>query len=114
MEAASILLIWLRCHENRLMNIRVELFSLLTWIKSLQTMFLQCIDQNAVRHFNSIVQSNEVCVVAFELFCWNGAESAVEIVDGFNEVAGETLDRKVFCCFCFAGGAFLQVAEVGY
>jgi hypothetical protein len=113
-EADSILLLWLRCHENRLVNVGVELLASLAGVESLQTVLLQCVDQDAISHLDAVVQSNQIGVsVWLELVSWHGAKSTVEVVDGFYEVAGEALDGEVFRGLCFAGCAFLEVAEVG-
>jgi hypothetical protein len=112
MKANSILLIRLRRLKHGLMHIGVEFLGRLAGIKSFQAMFLQRADQDAVGHFDAVVQGGQVGVVR-ELFGGNGADGAVEVVDGFNEVARETLDREVFGALDLALCALLEVAEVG-
>jgi len=107
MEANAIRLVGLWRHEDGLMNIRIELLATFARVESLEPMFLQRIDQYAVRHFNAVMQRNQVRVVRLEFFGGNGAEGAVEVVDGFDEVAGEALDGEVLCGLGLALGAFL-------
>ena len=96
------------------MHIRIEFLAALTGVESLQTVFLQRADQYRVCHFDAVVQGNEVDVsVCFEFVGGHGAEGAVEVVDGLDEVAGKALDGEVFCALDFALCALLQVAEVG-
>jgi hypothetical protein len=60
------------------------------------------------------MQRNEVGVATCGELLWrNSIQGAVEVVDGLDEVAGESLDGKVFGRGDFALGAVLQVAEVG-
>jgi hypothetical protein len=115
METASILLVGLRRLEYGLMHIRVKLLSRLTWVESLEAMFLERVDQDAVGHFDAVVQGNQVCIAIgrVQFLGRYGAEGAVQVVDGLDEVAGEALNGKVLCSLDFALGAFLQVAEVG-
>jgi hypothetical protein len=115
-ETAPILLIGLRRLENRLMHIWIKLLSRLTRIKSLQTMLLQCADQNAVSHLDAVVQGNEVGVSAVRVYLLgcNGVQCAVKVVDGLYQVACEALDGEVFCALDLAFCSLLEVAEVGY
>jgi hypothetical protein len=114
MEASPILLIRLWRLEHGLMHIGVKLFRRLTWVESLQTMLLECVNENAVGHLDTVMQRNKLGVVAFELFGGDGAQRAVKVIDRLDEIAGEALDGEVFCGVDFAFCAVLQVAEVGY
>jgi hypothetical protein len=76
--------------------------------------FLERGDQDAVGHFDAIVQRDQIRVAVGGEFLWrNGAQSAIQVVDGLDEVAGEALDGEVFCGCDFALCAVLQVTEVG-
>jgi hypothetical protein len=113
-EANAIFLIRLGRLEHGLMDIGVEFLARIAGIEALKSMLLQRANQDAVRHFDAVVQGDEVCVaVCLEFLGGHGAEGAVEVVDGLNEVAGETLDGEVLCSLSFAFCALLQVAEVG-
>lgn len=112
-EASSVLLVRLRRLEDRLVDVGVELLGRLAGVESLQTVLLQRVDEDGVGHLDAVVQGNEVGVIPLELLFWHGAKGAVEVVDGFYEVAGEALDGEVFSGLDFALGALLEVAEVG-
>jgi hypothetical protein len=112
-EASSILLVRLRRLENSLVDVGVKLLGCLTGVESLQAVLLQRVDEDGVSHLDAVVQGNEVGVVRLELLFWDGAEGAVEVVDGLYEIAGEALDGEVFCGLDLALGTFLEVAEVG-
>jgi hypothetical protein len=113
MKASPIHLIRLRRLEYRLMDIRIKLLALNTRVEAFKSVLLQSVDQDGVGHLDAVVQGNQVCVVALELFGGDGAQRAVEVVDGLDEVPGEALDGEVFCGLGFALCAFLEVAEVG-
>ena len=55
MEARPILLIRLRRHENRFVDIRIELLRALTWVEPLQTVLLECVDKDGVGHLDAVM-----------------------------------------------------------
>jgi len=112
-EASSVLLIRLRRLEDSLVDVGVELLGRLAGVESLQTVLLQRVDEDGVGHLDAVVQGNEVGVIPLELLFWHSAKGAVEVVDGFYEVAGKALDGEVFSGLDFALGALLEIAEVG-
>lgn len=112
-EDNVVLLARLGRHEDSLVDVGVELLALLGGIEALKAVLLQCVDQDAVGHFDALVQRGEVLIVAVELLGRNSAEGAVEVVDGLDEVAGKTLDGEVLSGLGLASCALLQVAEVG-
>jgi hypothetical protein len=114
-EANAIFLVRLGRLEHRLMHIRVELLARIAGVEALQPMLLQRANQNAIRHFDAVVQGDEVCVAVLflEFLSGHSAKGAIEVVDGFDEVTGKALDGKVLCSLGFAFCALLQVAEVG-
>lgn len=114
MEAGSVFLVWLGCLEDGLVDVGVKLLHLLAWVEALEAVLLQCVEEDGVGHLNAVVQRNQVGVIRLELLGGHGAEGAVQVVDGLDEVAGEALDGEVLCRLGFALGAFLEVAEVGY
>jgi hypothetical protein len=114
-EANAIFLIRLGRLEHGLMDIGVEFLARIAGIEALKSMLLQRANQDAVRHFDAVVQGDEVCVAVLflEFLSGHSAKGAIEVVDGFDEVAGKALDGKVLCSLGFAFCALLQVAEVG-
>lgn len=112
-EDGAVLLSWLRCHEHSLVDVGVELLAGLGGVEALKTVLLESVDQDTVGHLDALVQGDEVLVVALELLGGNGGEGAVEVVNGFDEIAGEALDGKVLGSLCLARCALLKVAEVG-
>lgn len=95
------------------MNVGVELLAALRGVEALETVLLQCSDQNAVSHLDALVKGGQVLVITIELLGRNGREGAVEVVDGLDKIAGEALDGEVLGGLCFARCALLEVAEVG-
>lgn len=95
------------------MSIRIERLS--DRINLLETMFLQRVEQYALRHLQPVVEVDEVLVVfhvGAGLF-GDGGQRAVEVVDAVDEVFGEFLDGEVTGCFLVALRAVLQITEVG-
>lgn len=113
MEADPILLVRLGRHKDGLVDIRIELFALGRGVEALEAVFLQRGDEDAVGHLDAVVQRDQVLVVGLELLGGDGAEGAVEVVDGLDKVAGEALDGEVLCALDFSFCAFLEIAEVG-
>jgi hypothetical protein len=114
-EANAVFLVRLGRLEHRLVHVRVELLARITGVEAFQPMLLQRANQNAICHFDAVVQGDEVCVAVLflEFLGGHSAKGAIEVVDGFDEVAGEALDGKVLCSLGFALCALLQIAEVG-
>jgi hypothetical protein len=114
-EANAIFLVRLRRLEHGLMDIRVELLARITGVEALEPMLLQRANQDAVCHFDAVVQGDEVyvSVLLLKLLSGHGAKGAIEVVDGFDEVTGEALDGEVLCGLGLAFCALLEVAEVG-
>lgn len=113
MKADTILLVWLGCLEDGLVNVGVKLLRGFRGVETLQSMLLERVDENGVGHPDAVVESDEVGVVRLELVLGDGAKGAVEVVDRLYEIASEALNGKVFCALDFALGALLEVAEVG-
>lgn len=113
-EAASILLVWLRRLEHGLVHIGVELLARLGGVEAFQTMLLQGGDQDGVSHLDAVVQGDEIRVIGLELLGSDCAEGTVEVIDRLDEIAGEALDGEVFGGLRLAFRTLLQVAEVGY
>jgi hypothetical protein len=59
------------------------------------------------------VESDEIRVGRGQFGCVDGAESAIEGIDGLNKVAGEVLESKVLSGLDLALSALLEVAVVG-
>lgn len=95
------------------MDVGVELLAGLRGVEALETVLLQCVDQDAVGHLDALVQGSQVLVISLELLGGDGGEGAVEVVDRLDEVAGEALDGEVLGGLGLARCALLQVAEVG-
>lgn len=76
-------------------------------------MLLKRVDEDGVGHLDTVVESNEVAVVALELLFRDSTQGAVKVVDRFYKVASEALDGEVFCGLDLTCCAFLEVAEVG-
>ena len=113
MKANAILLVWLGCLEDSLVDVGVELLRSFRGVESLQSVLLERVDENGVRHLDAVVESNEVGIVRLELLLGDGAKGAVEVVNRLDEIASEALNGKVLCALNFALGALLEVAEVG-
>jgi hypothetical protein len=95
------------------MDVGVELLAGLGGVEALEAVLLQSVDEDAISHLDALVQGNQVLVVALELLGGDGGESAVEVVNGLDEIAGEALDGKVLGGLCLTRCALLEVAEVG-
>lgn len=112
-EDGAFLLAWLRGHEHSLVDVGIELLASFRGVESLKAVLLQCVDQDAVGHLDTLVQRGQILVIAFELLRGNGGEGAVEVIDRLNEVAGEALDGEVLGGLGLTRCALLEVAEVG-
>jgi hypothetical protein len=112
-EDDTVLLVGLGRLEDGLVDVGVELLGRLGGVEALEAVLLERVDEDRVGHLDALVEGAEVRVLALELLGRDGAEGAVEVVDALDQVAGEALDGKVLCGLCLAGGALLQVAEVG-
>lgn len=91
------------------MFVRIKLLA--ERIDFLEPVFLQRAEQDALGHFQPVVEVEEVLVGAVGL--GDGRERPVEVVDAVDEVFGEFLDGEVARGFFVALCAVLQVAEVG-
>lgn len=94
------------------MDIGVELLCVLAGVEALEAVLLERRHEDAVRHLEAVVQRREVLVIG-ELGRLDIDQRAVEVVDGFDEVAGEFLQGEVLCGADLALGALLEVAVVG-
>lgn len=112
-EASTVLLVGLRRLENGLVNVGVELLCGFAGVESLQAVLLKRVDEDGVGHLDTVVESNEVAVVALELLFRDSTQGAVKVVNRFYKVASEALDGEVFCGLDLTCCAFLEVAEVG-
>jgi hypothetical protein len=95
-------------------HIRIELLACDAGVEALETVLLEGIHEDVVGHLEAIVQCDEVGVIGGELFAGHSGEGAVEIVDAFDEIAGEALEGEVFGGLDFALGSLLEIAVVGY
>lgn len=113
METASVRLVGLRGHEDGFVHIGIKLLARFAWVEALEAVLLQCVDQDAVCHLNTIVQRNQVGVIALELLWCHSAERAIQVVYRLYKVPGEALDGEVFSSLGLTLCAFLEVAKVG-
>lgn len=113
MEANAILLVWLGCLKDGLVNVGVEFLRRFRGVEALQSVLLERVDEDGIRHLDAVVESNEVGIVRLELLLGDGTKGAIEVVDRLDEIASEALNGKVFCALDFALSTLLEVAEVG-
>lgn len=110
-EDAAVLLIWLRCHEGRLVLVGVELLAV--GVHALEAVLLEGGHENVFRHLDTLVEGVKVLVVAIQLLGRDVCKGAVEVVDALDEVLGELLNGEITRSLDLARGTVLQVAEVG-
>ena len=108
----AVLLIWLRCLEDSLVEIRVEFLAGLGGVEALKAVLLQCVDKNAVCHLDTLVQGSQVLVVTLELLGCYSRQCTVEVIDRLDEVASETLDGEILGRLSLTRCALLKVAKV--
>ena len=112
-EDGTVLLAWLRCHEDSLVNVGIELLASFGGVEALEAVLLQCVDQDTVGHLDTLMQRAQVLIVALQLLGRNGGEGAVKIINRLDEIAGETLNGEVLGGLGLARCTLLEIAEVG-
>lgn len=110
MEHSVVRLVWLWCHECRLVLVGIELLALDAGIEFLHSMLLQCGHQDALGHGQAAVQVDQILVIGRELLLGNGVKGAIEVVDALKEVLGEALQREVAGSLDLALCLLLKVA----
>ena len=115
-EDGVVLLVGHGGHEGGLMLVGVE--DLTIGVDALETVLLEGLEEDVLGHLETLVQVDQVIEVlglllGLELLLGNDAQGAVEVVDALNEVLGELLDGEVLGLLDVAGGALLEVAEIG-
>lgn len=115
-EDGVVLLVGLGRHEGGLVLVGVELGAL--GLEALEAVLGERLDEDALGHLEALVEVSQVLevlalVLGLELLDGHGGEGAVEVVDAVDEVLCELLDGEVAGGLDLAGGALLEVAEVG-
>ena len=113
-KAGVVLLLRLWNHEGSLVLVWVELVAVLARVESLQTVLLQCVDENSLGHLETVVEVLQLLVFGREHLLRHGGESSIQIVDAVDQVLRESLEAKVSCCLNFTFCLFLQVAVLCY
>ena len=115
-EDGVVLLVGHGGHEGGLVLVGVE--DLTLGVDALETVLLEGLEEDVLGHLEALVEVDKVLEVlglllGLELLLGNDAQGTVEVIDRFNEVLGELLDGEVLGLLDLAGGALLEVAEVG-
>lgn len=112
-EHGAVLLVRLWCLESGLVLVGVELVVLLGWVKPLETVLLECVHENVLRHLEAIKQSGQLLVATVQRLLGNSPECAVQVVDAVEEISCESLQCKVLGRLHLTLGLLLQVTVFG-
>ena len=89
-------------------------------VEPLHSVLFQCRHQNLFRHLEACKKVHEVLVgfaglgvIRVESFRGYSGQGAVEVVDGFNQIDGKSLDGEILRGCDVACCPILEVAEVG-
>lgn len=131
MKHRPVLLIRLRGLERSFVPVRIKLDSHLAvlelrGVESLEPVFLERREHDALSHLQSLIQVLEVLPDRRRRVCADavgarlerlgiyGPQRAVQVVDAVYQIAGEALERKVLCLLHFAFRLVLEIAVFGY
>lgn len=98
------------------MQPRIKHRFLCAGIKSLQTMLLQRLHQDGLRHLQPFIEALEFrssAILPRQRLRRHRRQRTVEVIDALDQIGGEARNGKVARGLDFSSGALLQVAEVG-